>query len=815
MANSDYKPEGFSGNFTPLAELAVGIEYLDRTILLGRANFPRVDSLKVGMAALCDDEFMQVTALAPGQVAVKRGTGDTVPARHGARSLIWFIERHTVGTDGKEHTAGETNGIKYSPYTTGGGALPIDGHAPDSVTYNWRFFRPYPPGQMRVRGDRWYVPQVLSADNPSMQLTWAHRDRLLQADQQVDHDIGNIGPEPGTTYTVRIYDQNGNLKRTESGIMVKNRDARGNLIPPSWTYTWRQALVDLGFTTPSEEGEVVQGLMTIFSTRQGFDSWQGYEIRFDVDTQGNFLKVAQFAEMAAQPTPDEPGTPPLTGMFAGQFAQMAAQPPSRAEDNDEDVIAAGAMYVANLAEGAGQETSFYTPMNRNLFEAPYAHLFHRGDDPEATKLVTVVARPSDRLTDAHSIWTRYDWPAGSGTPLEYDPVLQPSEFSPWVVTKEKVSYLDDRVTITTSSFFDGISLADVLPGQVALFGTEMIRVAEVHEDAILFARGCYDTVPAPHAANTRIWFFQAHAGNDPTGYPLKTVQNVLGAAVQVKMVPDVYGPPLDLKDVPTDRVDMKRRTQRPYPPGQVLVNDKRWFVGAQPKAGQSTFITWVHRNRVQQRDDVLDHLAPEVQPEDDQKYRLKITVWKYPKTGDPYEVKIREEIVDGTSFEYTWEMAKQDGYRGGALLGVCGTVTLGLTLFSTRFGLDSWQGYTIPIRLPSYACPPGQVPGGGQLPPPPPQGGNGDTGDNAPGGENPGQDNPGDGPPDPIDNGGGTNPDNGDGPPKPPEPPPEWPDPIDPLPEPDPGDPNPALKAHWDLNWDRHWDAYNKDNPGD
>lgn len=36
-------------------------------------------------------------------------------------------------------------------------------------------------------------------------IAWAHRDRILQADQLIDTSMGNIGPEPGTTYRVRIY----------------------------------------------------------------------------------------------------------------------------------------------------------------------------------------------------------------------------------------------------------------------------------------------------------------------------------------------------------------------------------------------------------------------------------------------------------------------------------------------------------------------------------------------------------------------------------------------------------------------------------
>jgi len=36
-------------------------------------------------------------------------------------------------------------------------------------------------------------------------VAWVHRDRVLQADQLVDASVASIGPEPGTTYTLRVY----------------------------------------------------------------------------------------------------------------------------------------------------------------------------------------------------------------------------------------------------------------------------------------------------------------------------------------------------------------------------------------------------------------------------------------------------------------------------------------------------------------------------------------------------------------------------------------------------------------------------------
>lgn len=805
MANSDYKPptDVRAGHFTPIAETAAAIDYLDRDIALGRTNFPTIDSLKIGMACLIDDEFMALTAITPSGITVKRGCADTVPAKHPQTSLIWFFDAPLVSTDAKEYSAGETTSVKYSPYTIGGGAYPYEQSPIDTVVFNYRYFRPYPPGQMRANTARWWIKQHLTSDAPNLRLTFAHRSRIIEADQLVDHDVTNIGPEAGVTYTAYIYDALGLLKNTYSDIMKVNRDRYNRLLAPSWTYTWRQAMADLGFANASEEEDIVPGSMRFTATRDGFDSWQDYHIDFDVNIQGRFIKVAQLAEMAAQrPDPiEQAGTPPV-GLTVGQYGEMAAQNPSPLDD---DVVSSAALYLGQLAEQAGQETNFYTTLNRNLFSAPYA--FGGG----AHTVVTVAARPSDRLTDSYDIWTRYDWPAGSGQLQLYREQDEP-DWTPWATLKEAVLQLDDTLLFDKTSFVDGVSLSIVQPGQIAMIDAEMLRVDSIDEFGITMARGCYDTVPAKHAKGARVWFYGANYGLDRNDYPEKIVNKVLNGALQVKMRPSVYGPPLNLLDVPTDRVETLNRPDRPYPPGQVMAGSKHWFSGAIVEAGSPLVITWVNRHRTDQGAAIIDHTAPDQGAETDQKYRLTISITMRPAApAKPYEVIIRREIVEGTSWTYTYDMAKQDGYRAGSLLGVCGRVTVGVVLEAIRYDLVSWQNYVIPLGLPSYNCPPGQQPGGGQLPGTPGNG-NGDTSGETPGGQTPGGDNTGDGPKDPIDNGGSGN-DNGTGPPAPPTLPPDWPDPVDPPPV-DPNDPNPNLAAHWDMNWDRHWDAYNKDNTG-
>jgi hypothetical protein len=75
--------------------------------------------------------------------------------------------------------------------------------------------RPYLPGNLRINGNRW--PSSIGAAE-ELALTWAHRDRTTQTVSLVRQDEGNIGPEAGVTYTLRLYGETGTLLRTVTGI---------------------------------------------------------------------------------------------------------------------------------------------------------------------------------------------------------------------------------------------------------------------------------------------------------------------------------------------------------------------------------------------------------------------------------------------------------------------------------------------------------------------------------------------------------------------------------------------------------------------
>lgn len=260
MANNDYIKKG-AGAFASLLALDAPLDRFATTIAYTRFRFARPDSLRPGMAVMLNAEIMRLESVGDLFINVKRGCADTIPAAHGVDDVAWIFDVATLGGDRVERSATEVVGVKVSPFTVGGGGVPPGNIAPKEVTFNWRFFRPYPPGRMRSNAQRWTVTPTLNDDTPAMHLTWAHRDRVLQGDQLVGHDDDPIGPEPGTTYTLRIiHPVTGKVVRTEPGI-------RG----AEFMYWRGKAIHDLATTT-----EVLTATWTFTATREGFDAWQAY-----------------------------------------------------------------------------------------------------------------------------------------------------------------------------------------------------------------------------------------------------------------------------------------------------------------------------------------------------------------------------------------------------------------------------------------------------------------------------------------------------------------------------------------------------------
>ncbi len=255
---SSYTQRG-TAEFAPYAYLAADIGQAVSSTISYTGDVD-VDIVAVGGYAYIDDEAVAITAidLAAKTLTVDRGVMDTVPAPHTAGAVIWFADGYQ-GVDPTEYAPGETVNAKMLTIT-GRGKLALASAPEDALVMARRQNRPYPPGNVRLNGESY--PQAIQDD---LTITWAHRDRLSQTANLVRQDVGNIGPESGVTYTLRIYGETNTLQRTYSGLTGTSQD-----------YTMAQDEADSGLGRPN-------GMLRIEleADRGGITSLQRHSITVD------------------------------------------------------------------------------------------------------------------------------------------------------------------------------------------------------------------------------------------------------------------------------------------------------------------------------------------------------------------------------------------------------------------------------------------------------------------------------------------------------------------------------------------------------
>lgn len=268
VAPEDYAPLLTLGQALPATEadaLAVPVTALAQPERLAVGDYAYlVDALGAIREAVAILAF-DATA---GTVDLARGVLDTTPQAHAAGTRLVGVGEW-LATETVERAPGESVFVAAVPRTTGaeGAAVLAVNGAP--LVLAGRQARPYPPGRVRLNGQR--EPAVVAGD---ITITWAHRDRLLQTAYLVRQDEGDIGPEPGTAYTVRIRDRDGALVRTEAGLTGH-----------AWTWDVTSAALDAGVA-----GDRVT--VEIEAEREGLSSWQA-QVR-TVDRAGYGLRWGQY-----------------------------------------------------------------------------------------------------------------------------------------------------------------------------------------------------------------------------------------------------------------------------------------------------------------------------------------------------------------------------------------------------------------------------------------------------------------------------------------------------------------------------------------
>jgi hypothetical protein len=211
------------------------------------------------------------------QINISRGVLDTVPQAHSAGDRIYFMDlNYSMPSD--EYTSNDQPQVKILTRTSLGTLAEDDADIQTSDAFDSRMIRPYPPGNLKFNGESF--PQYFStAITGKIAITWNHRDRtdVVQLNSIVKHtNSNNYGPEAGTTYTIKIYDADGGLGRTVTGLSGTSYD-----------YTEAFELSDFGSLQDTLR-------FVIYAVRGGYNSWNnGYDVtlersyRGDVDSNSN------------------------------------------------------------------------------------------------------------------------------------------------------------------------------------------------------------------------------------------------------------------------------------------------------------------------------------------------------------------------------------------------------------------------------------------------------------------------------------------------------------------------------------------------
>lgn len=192
-----------SMDFCPSCTITTPIDQDDVSVVV--ADLISSANITVDTHAQIDEELIKVVSLVGTTLTFKRGMLDTVPAEHAADATIFFWDRF-FGFDPTQYSLGETLNLKIKP-VTGLGELSLADAIAMPLTLAGRAFRPYAPGDVKVGAVSY--PSVVET---SIVVTWVHRDRTQQTSTDfIEQDEASIGPEAGTTYNVRVYDDDTNI----------------------------------------------------------------------------------------------------------------------------------------------------------------------------------------------------------------------------------------------------------------------------------------------------------------------------------------------------------------------------------------------------------------------------------------------------------------------------------------------------------------------------------------------------------------------------------------------------------------------------
>lgn len=224
-------------------------------------------------------------------------------------------------------------------------------------------------------------------------------------------------------------------------------------------------------------------------------------------------------------------------------------------------------------------------------------------------------------------------------------------------------------------------LANFAPNEWAILDEEIVQVTGINDGLVSVVRGVLDTVPAAHSAGA-VLYFGAKNNN-----PLYTTY-LDGQEEKVKLLNKTPSGIQAESGVAFQSITFSNRAARPYPPGNVRLNDSH-----RPTKilGPLASIKWAHRNRLTQTAGYVAQTAGTITPE----------------AGTTYDVTLYKRVTSAggwttvyTATGLTGEVATVGG--GGTFAAVADACQVKVEIKSKRDGLYSHQTQTVQADLAGY-----------------------------------------------------------------------------------------------------------------
>ncbi|OCG45766.1 hypothetical protein A9G34_01325 [Gilliamella sp. Choc4-2] len=301
------------------------------------------------------------------------------------------------------------------------------------------------------------------------------------------------------------------------------------------------------------------------------------------------------------------------------------------EQSDGSLLITGVQDVFSLSS-----TSYSASQQANRWVAP-DNSIHAVNDVQLIELPYAVLVSTLSAADLDYVNPSSGYigvMASAPTPASINYILQSQATGAEFVTQTQgdwtpcATLINDIEKLTTKFEIE----SDYQPkvGEGILINDEFMRIDAIENNIITVGRGCLDSLPTFHKGSSKIRFYMNILEQDGIEY-------VSSEKVKVRLLTQTNAGVLNQEIAPVESIVMSNRQIRPYLPGNIKINDTLY--PSSVDNADNYVLTFSHRDRTLQADQLIDCLSDNIGPENGTTYKIEIAdyytkeiLWKFNTT---------------------------------------------------------------------------------------------------------------------------------------------------------------------------------------